>query len=148
MWRIAQVVSTTQIIDGGGDDLHRRVEAAYRRRTQVMQAGGGGTDDHQLVAKLIFGTLWFTAGEVRIEIGKGDARPLNSGINNSKVEIILTEGHKREVKQLFKAVGHPVRELRRIEFAGLNVDGVKKGRWRYINRAEIEKLKKLVELDS
>ena len=59
-------------------------------------------------------------------IGKGITRPLNSGIKHSKVEIALTEGHKREVKQLFKAVGHPVKELRRIEFAGLRANGVKK----------------------
>ncbi len=81
-------------------------------------------------------------------IGKGKTRPLSSGINNSKVEIALTEGHKREVKQLFKAVGHPVKELRRVEFAGLRVNGVKRGHWRYINRAEVEKLKKLVDLES
>jgi 23S rRNA pseudouridine2605 synthase len=80
-------------------------------------------------------------------VGKGTTRPLSSGIKNSKVEIALTEGHKREVKQLFKATGHPVRELRRVEFAGLRVNGIKKGRWRYINRAELDHLKKLVNLE-
>ncbi len=104
---------------------------------------------------LVFGT--FTMNDAaKIEkgiklddghIGKGKTRPLNSGLKSSKVEIALTEGHKREVKQLFKAVGHPVKELRRVEFAGLRVDGVKKGRWRYINRAEVEMLKKLVDLE-
>ena len=81
-------------------------------------------------------------------IGKGKTRPLSSGIKNSKVEIALTEGHKREVKQLFKAVGHPVQELRRVEFAGLRANDVKKGRWRYISRAEVEMLKRLVDLES
>jgi len=103
---------------------------------------------------LVFGT--FTSEDaakiengIKLEdghIGKGIARPLSSGIKNSKVEISLTEGHKREVKQLLKATGHPVRELRRVEFAGLKVNGVKKGNWRYINRAEVEELKKLVDL--
>ncbi len=80
-------------------------------------------------------------------IGKGVTRPLNSGIKNSKVEIALTEGHKREVKQLFKATGHPVKELRRVEFAGLKVNGIKRGSWRYINHTELEQLKKLVDLE-
>jgi pseudouridine synthase len=79
-------------------------------------------------------------------IGKGITKPLNSGIKSSKVEIILTEGHKREVKQLFEAVGHPVKELRRVEFAGLNVDRLKRGRWRYINNSEIKQLRKLIDL--
>jgi len=79
-------------------------------------------------------------------IGKGITRPLNSGIKSSKVEIILTEGHKREVKQLFKAIGHPVKELRRVEFAGLKADRLKRGKWRYINHGEIKQLKELVDL--
>lgn len=79
-------------------------------------------------------------------IGRADVKILKSGINSSKVVLVLTEGHKREVKQLLKAVGHPVRDLCRIEFAGLRTARIKPGRWRYLNQTEIRNLKKLVGL--
>ncbi|MCP4703233.1 MAG: rRNA pseudouridine synthase, partial [candidate division Zixibacteria bacterium] len=52
-------------------------------------------------------------------IGRAKVKLLSEGIKSSKVVLVLTEGHKREVKQLLKAVGTPVRDLCRIEFAGL-----------------------------
>jgi 23S rRNA pseudouridine2605 synthase len=79
-------------------------------------------------------------------VGRGMVRLLNTGIEISKVEITLTEGHKREIKQLMKAVGHPVKDLQRVEFAGLRVDNLRRGRWRFISRKEHEHLKKLVAL--
>jgi len=79
-------------------------------------------------------------------IGRAEVKILRSGMKSSKVLLILTEGHKREVKQLLKAVGHPVRDLCRIEFAGLRSVHIKPGRWRYLNHNEIKNLKKLVGL--
>lgn len=79
-------------------------------------------------------------------IGKGKTRLLAVRNNTSRVEITLTEGHKREVKQLLKAVGHPVTMLRRVSFAGLKADTLKTGRWRFINHQEIRHLKDLVGL--
>ncbi len=79
-------------------------------------------------------------------IGRADVKILKSGIKSSKVVLVLTEGHKHEVKQLLKAVGHPVRDLCRIEFAGLRSTRIKPGRWRYLNQAEIRNLKKIVGL--
>lgn len=71
---------------------------------------------------------------------------LNVGINTSKLEVTLREGHKREVKQLMKAVGHPVKQLKRTEFAGLRVDDLRRGRWRFITHLEVRHLKELVDL--
>lgn len=79
-------------------------------------------------------------------IGRGKVEILRTGIKSSKVSLVLTEGHKREVKQLLKAVGHPVIDLCRIEFAGLRNDKLKPGRWRYLHPDEIKNLKKLVGL--
>ncbi len=78
--------------------------------------------------------------------GHGIARNLSTGIKSSKVEITLYEGHKREIKQMMKAIGHPVLDLRRVEFAGLRVDNLRHGRWRFMSREEVDMLKKLVGL--
>ncbi len=77
-------------------------------------------------------------------IGRGKTKLISVRNNTSRVEITLTEGHKHEVKQLLKAVGHPVSALRRVSFAGLRVDTLKIGRWRFINHHEIRHLKDLV----
>jgi 23S rRNA pseudouridine2605 synthase len=58
----------------------------------------------------------------------------------------LTEGRKREVKHLCKAVGHPVVKLRRLEFAGITCGRLKAGQWRELTGNEIRELKKLVAL--
>ena len=42
---------------------------------------------------------------------------------------------------MLRAVGYPVRELMRIEFAGLRVEGLAEGQYRYLNPAEVSDLK-------
>jgi len=79
-------------------------------------------------------------------IGKAEVRILKTAIKYSIVELSLHEGHKREVKQLLRGVGHPVKELTRTEFAGLTVDNLKPGRWRHLNAKEVNILKRLVGL--
>jgi 23S rRNA pseudouridine2605 synthase len=79
-------------------------------------------------------------------IGHGQVKILFNSMRSSKVQIILTEGHKREVKQLLKAVGHQVKDLYRVEFAGLKVEGLKLGKWRFLDYAEVRKLKDMVGL--
>jgi 23S rRNA pseudouridine2605 synthase len=71
---------------------------------------------------------------------------LGSNPNSSKIGLILTEGRKREVKNILKAVKHPVIYLQRVAFAGLGVDDLKPGRWKYIGRSDVKMLKKLVRL--
>ncbi len=79
-------------------------------------------------------------------IGRAKVKILKCDGKISKVIVTLTEGHKREVKQLLKAVGTPVRDLCRVEFAGLRNDGLKPGQWRHLIQTEIQNLKTLVSL--
>jgi 23S rRNA pseudouridine2605 synthase/16S rRNA pseudouridine516 synthase len=44
------------------------------------------------------------------------------------------------------AVGHPVLELRRVEYAGLSLKGLKAGEWRRLGPLEVRRLKALVGL--
>jgi pseudouridine synthase len=55
----------------------------------------------------------------------------------------IHEGRKREIRKLFEAVGYPVDGLTRVDFAGLTLEGLKPGQWRYLKTAEVQKLKKL-----
>jgi 23S rRNA pseudouridine2605 synthase len=55
--------------------------------------------------------------------------------------IEVHEGRKREVRRMCEAVGHPVRALKRIAFAGLNLGPLRPGQWRFLEAAEVDKLK-------
>jgi pseudouridine synthase len=71
-------------------------------------------------------------------------RVLRRGSRWTLVEVRIHEGRKREIRKLFEAVGHRVTKLRRVDFAGLTLDGLKPGQWRFLKKTEIDRLRKLV----
>lgn len=79
-------------------------------------------------------------------IGRARVRTIHQSKESSRVRLILTEGRKREVKQLCKAVGHPVLKLKRLEFAAITTTGLAIGKWRELTVAEVKNLKSLVGL--
>jgi pseudouridine synthase len=71
---------------------------------------------------------------------------LTANPKSSWLRIEISEGRKREVREMCRAVGHPVLELRRVEFAGLGLKPLKPGEWRHLEPREVRRLKKLVDL--
>ncbi|MBN2310429.1 MAG: rRNA pseudouridine synthase [Candidatus Hydrogenedentes bacterium] len=61
----------------------------------------------------------------------------------TELRLVLREGRKREVKRMCDAVGHPVQELRRVAFAGLDVRGLAPGAWRRLRASEVRRLRDL-----
>ena len=70
------------------------------------------------------------------------AKPGGHGI----IRIEIHEGRKREIRKMLEAVGHRVDDLRRIEFAGLTVEGLNPGHWRFLDPREIERLREMTGL--
>jgi len=81
-------------------------------------------------------------------IGKAKVDILGYVRDVSRLRLTLTEGHKREVKQLCKAVGHPVKALRRVEYGDITARNLRPGEWRKLTKGEINHLKELVGLNS
>ncbi|NTU51589.1 MAG: hypothetical protein HGA94_04020, partial [Candidatus Aminicenantes bacterium] len=69
---------------------------------------------------------------------------LRRGHRRTHLRVEIHEGRKREIRKLFDAVGFPVEALTRVDFAGLTVDGLKPGEWRYLGGAEVRRLKSVV----
>ncbi len=65
---------------------------------------------------------------------------------DTRLTLSIHEGRKRQVRRMLRAVGHPVRELRRIEFAGLPLDLPRPGSWRRLTAAEVNSLRHRVGL--
>jgi 23S rRNA pseudouridine2605 synthase len=59
-----------------------------------------------------------------------------------RLEIILREGRKRQVRRMCEAVGHRVVELERIAFGPLRLGDLPLGRHRLLKAAEVEQLRR------
>ena len=64
----------------------------------------------------------------------------------TKLELTIHEGRNRQVRRMCEAVGHPVINLKRTEFAGLNLSGLKRGEYRPLTDSEIDYLYELGNL--
>lgn len=72
---------------------------------------------------------------------------INLEKNFATVEITIHEGKNRQVRRMFAAVGCEVKNLTRIKFAGLTLQGVERGKFRHLNQDEVKKLYSLSNLD-
>lgn len=63
----------------------------------------------------------------------------------AKLEIVLSEGKKRQIKNMCLAVNHPVISLKRISLAFLTLEGLRPGAYRSLSTEEIKKLYDLVK---
>lgn len=64
--------------------------------------------------------------------------------NQSKVELIIHQGIKRQIKKMFAVLDYKVMELERIQLGPLALGGLEKGAYRKLAKKEIKLLKKVV----
>ena len=63
--------------------------------------------------------------------------------DTSRLRVTFAEGRYREVKRYCKALGHPVRRLRRVQFGPLRLGDLAPGAHRALTRAELAALNDL-----
>ena len=63
--------------------------------------------------------------------------------NSTIVEITIHEGKNRQVRRMFKAIGHPVLELSRIGLGNLTIGRLAPGQCRKLSPAEVDYLKRI-----
>lgn len=79
-----------------------------------------------------------------IDIGEGDGRVKAIDVKylqNGIFRITLNEGKKRQIRRMFGALGTRVVDLKRISLSGLTLGDLPEGKWDYLDKEEIEKLK-------
>ena len=101
----------------------------------------GGVPDREALAALRAG----------VELGDGlaqaeEVRVLKrlAGDRGALLSVVIREGRKREVRRMFDAIGHSVRQLTRVAFGPLRLSGVEKGEWRPLTGEEVKALKRAV----
>ena len=81
-----------------------------------------------------------------VELEDGITAPADvRRLRPSRIELVLHEGRKRQVRRMLEVVGHPVRTLHRSLYAGLGVDDLAPGEWRELTDEEVESLRKLTK---
>ena len=57
----------------------------------------------------------------------------------------LIEGRRRQIREMMRAVGHPVRRLVRVAFGPLRLRGLTPGEWRPLDPRERAALERMVQ---
>lgn len=69
------------------------------------------------------------------QVERGEARV--------RFRLTLKEGHKRQVREMVRAVGGRVADLARVSFGGITADGLPEGAWRLLTPAEVNRLRRV-----
>lgn len=73
---------------------------------------------------------------------RAQVRTLRQVGSDSWVSLIIHEGHKRQVRRMFAAVGHTILQLMRVGIGELTLEEVPVGKWRYLSEKEITSLRR------
>lgn len=133
-------VGGTLLLTNDGELAHRLMHPSYRI-SKVYIVWVEGVLRPATAAQL----------EAGVELEDGMTAPaevaiLNEGRGATRVQLVLHEGRKREVKRMMAAVGHPVTKLTRISVGGVDAKELGPGQWRYLSDEEVQHLRKLTGL--
>jgi 23S rRNA pseudouridine2605 synthase len=72
---------------------------------------------------------------------KVNIQDIDPSHNITTFEITIHEGKNRQVRRMCDAIGYPVKNLKRIKFATLTLEGLRRGQYRLLSVDEVENLK-------
>lgn len=67
-------------------------------------------------------------------------RVLEEERNQALLEVVMTEGRKREVRRMLGQVGLKVERLARVAYGGVELGDLRQGKWRFLTPQEIARL--------
>jgi 23S rRNA pseudouridine2605 synthase len=121
------------LLTNDGELAHRLAHPRYEV-DKVYEAEVEGTPSDEALASLAAG----------VELDDGRTAPARvRRVAPSRVELVIHEGRKHQVKRMLEVVGYPVRRLHRRRYAGLTVEGLEPGAWRELTSDELTALKEL-----
>jgi len=60
--------------------------------------------------------------------------------SNSWYEVILTEGKKNQIREMFKTIGHSVLKLKRVRIGQFVIKGIPLGKFKILSEDYIKKI--------
>jgi len=128
------------VFTNDGELAHRLMHPGFKLKKTYV-AGIKGCPDDKSLDKLRSG--------IELEDGityPADVKLIKKGKKSSTVTITISEGRKRQVRRMFKAIGCDVVKLKRTNYGPLALKDLKLGEYYYLSNLEIESLKKAVNL--
>jgi 23S rRNA pseudouridine2605 synthase len=61
----------------------------------------------------------------------------------TSLKITIHEGKNRQIRRMFEAIGSDVKQLKRVQFAFLTLEGLRRGGYRHLQPKEVEALRNL-----
>jgi 23S rRNA pseudouridine2605 synthase len=119
------------VLTNDGPLAHRLAHPRYGVE-KTYEADVDGDPDDEALERLRAG----------VELDDGRTAPAEvRRLGRGRIELVLHEGRKHQVKRMLEAVGHPVRRLHRSRYASLTADGLAPGAWRELTSAEVDRLR-------
>ena len=109
-------------------------------KTYIVQVRGEVADDeaHRLEGGIMLDGRRTAPARIRV---------IDRNPRRTVLSLELHEGRKREVRLMLGSLGHRVKTLQRVEFAGLRLSPLPKGKWRFLKANEVRSLRHRVGLD-
>lgn len=128
------------VLTNDGDLAHRLMHPSYKvKKTYEVKTNIPFSDTE----------LEELANGIELEDGPVKAHGLKRFMDvPDLIEFSVFEGRNRLVRRMAEYFGKEVVKLKRTQYAGLNLKGVGRGRWRYLRQSEINDLRKLVKLET
>jgi len=119
------------LLTNDGDLAHRLAHPRYEVDKVYVADVGRDPSPDQLAAL-----------EGGVELEDGISAPARvRRLARGRVELVIHEGRKHQVKRMLEGVGLPVRALHRSFYAGLGLEGLEPGDWRELEPSEVASLR-------
>ena len=121
------------ILTNDGGLAHRLLSPKYHCDKKYIVNIAAPIEDAETVSRL----------ESGVDIGGETTLPARfAPLTPTRFEVTLREGKYHQIKRMFEAVGNKVVTLRRVAFAGIELDErLKSGEWRYLTEEETAALR-------
>jgi 23S rRNA pseudouridine2605 synthase len=127
------------IMTNDGKLGHRLAHPRYQvKRVYTVAVGGAAGED----------TIERLKADVDLEDGPAkahEARVISEYEGGTVLEIVMTEGRKREIRRMLAACGFEVVSLTRTSFGGVGLGELSQGEWRHLSRDEVRTLRRNTE---
>jgi 23S rRNA pseudouridine2605 synthase len=124
------------LLTNDGDLTNKLTHPRYGHDKEYMVLVASRPDDEQL-------DIWrrgvvledgFKTAQADVSISRWQGK-------GAWLKVIMQEGHKRQIREICKAIGLGVVKLIRVRISTINLGNLKSGEWRYLSNEEIESLK-------
>ncbi len=118
-------------------ELSYRLTKSSKNVEKTYQARVDGIITQEAATSLIKGVM---IDGIMTKRAKLEVVSLDRENKSSLIKLTISEGRNRQVRKMCEAVGFPVKKLKRVEFAGISIEGLGVGDYRPLKPHEIKKL--------